>query len=250
MRLKQLRDIYRGQDLYIVGSGPTASLFPLDFLKGKICLSLNDTYKMHPAIAPVALLHHEMYSRTGPEAGAAFHPLFSGIKYPIVKASTKNKLPDEWIDWENPHYYLYDWSHDIERIWEMTKETDYLYYTPEGCSLHAAFQLAWIMGVKNIFVVGCDSRTLGGKHYASYDKSGIRDQEVLRAGQTRNYDSYVYGSLIIQEFLQAKGIRVFNLSSIVGYHMVDYQFDVLSGKVDRQDPLAKVNAGMTRENST
>ena len=33
MRLKDLRDIYSGQEIYIVGSGPTSNIFPMEFLQ-------------------------------------------------------------------------------------------------------------------------------------------------------------------------------------------------------------------------
>ena len=65
MRLRHLRDVFAGQEIYIVGSGPTAEVFPMDFLADKVCLSLNDGYKIHPAITPVALMHHLTYCREG-----------------------------------------------------------------------------------------------------------------------------------------------------------------------------------------
>jgi hypothetical protein len=237
MRLKDLRDVYAGQEIYIVGSGPTANMFPMDFLADKICMSLNDSYKIHPAITPIALMHHQTYSREGNTADAPLHPHMDGIKYAVVKGTGKTRAED--VDWDNPYYYYFDWNHDIGRIYEMSKNTDHLYYTPEGCSLHAALQLGWIMGAKTLYTIGCDSTTLGGKHYAQYDKNKFRDDEVLKRGQVRNYDSYVKGTLIVQDFLRRKGVRVLNLSPIVGYHMVDYQYEVLRGEVPVKDVIAE-----------
>ncbi|MGE3771136.1 MAG: hypothetical protein AB7G06_09330 [Bdellovibrionales bacterium] len=234
MRLKNLRDVYAGQDIYIVGSGPTASMFPMEALQGKVCMALNDSFKIHPNVAPIALMHHQTYCREGNTIDSPIHPNFAGIRYPVVKGTGKHRA--ENVDWDNPHFYYYDSNHDICRIYELTKETDCLYYTPEGCSLHAALQLAWIMGARNIFVIGCDSTTLGGKHYANYDKNGFRDDEVLKRGQVRNYDSYVKGTLIVQDFLHRKGVNVHNLSPMVGYHLIDYQYEVLKGNV----PVAEI----------
>ncbi len=47
-------------------------------------------------------------------------------------------------------------------------------------------QLCWIMGAKNIFIIGCDSRTIGGEHYAAYDKEGYG-----MVARERNYDAYI-----------------------------------------------------------
>jgi len=162
MRLRELRDVYLGQDIYIVGSGPTASLFPMEMLRDKIVLGLNDAYKIHPAVTPIAFLHHEIYAHAGDNQLAPYHPNFERIKYPIVKRSGMDRSAG--LPYDHPMYYVFDWSHDIENLSKMTKDTDALYYTPEGCSLHAALQACWIMGAKNIFIIGCDSRTFGDKH--------------------------------------------------------------------------------------
>ncbi|RMG09813.1 MAG: hypothetical protein D6731_18930 [Planctomycetota bacterium] len=235
MRLRQLRDAFLHEDLYIVGTGPSVDAFPFEFLRDKLCMGLNDAYKLHPAVGPLAFMHHEVYSHTSRDPAAPFHPLFHELKYPIVKGTSKARA--ETIDWENPHYVFFDWSHDIDAIWTQTKETDVLYYTPEGCSLHGALQVAWILGARNVFVIGCDSRTFGGRHYADYDKNRIRDRETLREG-ARNYDAYVHGTLVVQEFLRRKGVRVLNLSPIVGYHQVDLQFEVLSGQRSLEEACA------------
>ncbi|MEX0758593.1 MAG: hypothetical protein WD100_03335 [Tistlia sp.] len=237
MRLRELRDVYAGQDIYIVGTGPSINVFPMDFLEDKICLSLNDAYKAHPAVTPMALMHHQLYAHKGRSITAPYHENLKGIRYPIVKASGRNRA--EVADWDHPFFYYFDWSHEIDDIWTQTKDTDELIYMREGCSLHAALQIAWIAGASTIFTIGCDSRTLGGKHYAAYDKDQFRDDEVLKRGNERNYDAYVYGGLVIQEFLRQKGVRVISLSGIVGYHLVDYQYDVLRGEVPLDDVLTR-----------
>lgn len=237
MRLSQLKHIYRNQDIYIIGSGPTSSLFPYEFFLNKVCMSLNDSYKIDRRITPIAFMHHQVYSRNGNQFSDDYHEYFKDIKYPIIKATGRDRT--EAIDWDNPLFYFFDYSHIINDIWTITKDTDVLYYTPEGCALQAALQVCWIMGAKNIFLVGCDSRTMGGKHYANYDKNGFRDDEVLKRSQKRNYDSYIYGMMTIQNFLQSKGIHVFNLSTILGYHLIDFQYDFQSGAITKHD-LVKI----------
>ena len=226
MRLRDLRDVYSGQEIYIVGSGPTTNIFPMDFLSDKICMALNDSFKIHPNVHPIALMHHEIYSRAGNSVANSIHPNFYGIKFPVVKAT--GRLRQEVIDWDDPFFYFYDWNHQIENIFELNKNSDELYYTPEGCSLHAAMQLAWIMGAKTIYTIGCDCTTFSGYHYARYDKNGFRDDETLKRGLKRNYDSYVKGALIVREFLRRKGVSVFNLSPIIGYHMVEDQYNLIN----------------------
>src|SRR5680860_533504 len=119
MRLRQLRDVFAGQDIYIVGTGPTLNVFPLEMLQDKICLSLNDAYKAHPAIAPMALMHHQLYAHTDKDTNSDYHGNLKNIKYPIVKATGRERA--EVVDWDHPFFYYLDWSHDIDNIWSQTK---------------------------------------------------------------------------------------------------------------------------------
>ncbi len=233
MRLKDLRDIYFGHDIYIVGSGPSINIFPKEFLRDKVCISLNASYKSSNFITPIAFMHHMVYTRKGNIIEDPIHPFFKNIKYPVVKGTGKNRK--EKVDWDNDHYYYFDWNHDIEKIYQVTKETDELFYTPEGCAMQAAMQLAWIIGARNVFLIGCDSRVLGKKHYADFEMDSFRNMEILKRGFKRNYDSYIYGALIVIDFLKRKGINVFNLSNIVGYHMIDFQYDTINEKLPIKD---------------
>jgi hypothetical protein len=223
MRLRELQDIYLDQDIYIVGSGPTLNLFPLDFLQDKICIALNDAYKKHPAITPIALMNNQLYAHADDNPASPYHEYFKAIKYPIIKPQSQYRV--EKIEWDHPYFYCFERSTQIHKIDSLTKETDHLYYAPDGCALHPALQIAWIMGARTIFVVGCDSCTFENQHYAAFDKGGIGTVNI-----TRNYDAYVYGTLMIQKFLNQQGVTVLNLSPIVGYHRVDDQFQVLADK--------------------
>lgn len=241
MRLRGLIDVYLNQDIYIVGAGPSVNVFPMDFLKDKICLSLNDTYKMHPAVKPVVIMNNPTYAHAGSRE-APYHEYFKNIKYPIVKMTGRYR---SWkgTDWDDPYLYCYDWSHRIEtELWTMKKDTDTLYSSPDGCILQDALQLCWILGARNVFIIGCDSRTMGGRHYADFNKDGFSADEAPKGfyKKGRNYDSYVYGTMLVKEFLRQKGVNVFNLSGIVGYHLVDTQFEVLKGTTPLESVINEV----------
>lgn len=225
MKLAVLADHYLGRDIYVVGTGPSASIFPFEILYDEICIGLNDAFKMHPAIGPVALMHHHLYSRSGKTPDDPFHENFRYIIQPVVKDAGKDgvsNIPDD-----DPLFYTYRWSHSIEDLPTLNKTGDTLYYTAGGSALHAGLQLAWILGARRIYVVGCDGTTLGGKHYSNFNKDGFRDDETLKRGEVRNYDSYLEGTMKIVEFLDMKGVQVLNLSGIIGYHNPDLQLETI-----------------------
>lgn len=225
MILAELADLFPQSDVYVVGTGPSSSVFPFEILQNEICIGLNDAYKMHPAIGPVALMHHHLYSRQGKTVHDQFHDNFRFIKYPVVKSAGRDGITN--IPSTDPIFYTFNWSHDIDQLPLITKGTDTLYYTPGGSALHAGLQLAWILGAKRIFVVGCDGTTLGGKHYSDFNKNGFRDNEVLKRGELRDYDSYVQGTVAISSFLRRKGLSILNLSPLIGYHLLESQLEAL-----------------------
>ena len=79
-------------------------------------------------------MHHVNYSVEGKHKNDKFSN-FYGIKYPVAKGRGRDTTVP--IDWDHEYFYFYDWNHEIERIYELTKNTDILYYTPEGhCMQH------------------------------------------------------------------------------------------------------------------
>jgi len=239
MRLSDLTNIFEGRDIYVVGTGPSASVFPFEVLYDQVCIGLNDAFKLHPAVGPVALMHHHLYSRNGNSTLDRFHDNFRFVTFPVVKESGRDG--DPIIPADDVLFYTYKWSHNMEELPTQTKLTDTLFYTPGGSALHAGLQLAWILGARRIFVVGCDGTTLGGKHYANFDKNGFRDDEVLKRNEIRNYDSYVDGTLEILRFLEKKSIPVLNLSGLIGYHNLELQLDVI--RTFRERP-GSINNGL------
>ena len=221
MKLAEMADLFVGQDIYVVGTGPSASVFPFEILYDQVCIGLNDAFKMHPAIGPVALMHHHLYSRSGKTPDDSFHDNFRYITHPVVKDAGKDGIPN--IPDDEQLFYTYRWSHNIEELPTLNKSSDTLYYTPGGSALHAGLQLAWILGARRIFVIGCDATTLGERHYSNFNKNGFRDDETLKRGEVRDYDSYIEGTLRVIQFLDLKGIPVLNLSGLIGYRNLETQ---------------------------
>lgn len=218
MRLLDLVDRFEKRDIYIVGTGPSSNGFPFGSLNGEICIGLNDAYKMHPDIAPVALMNHRIYSLNSAHEEPIFHPNFSRIHVPVAKYSGRDRVNQ--FEESDELFFGYHWSHDLLTLSHLSKFTDTLHFTPEGSALQGGLQLAYLLGARRIFVIGCDGTRLGGDHYAEYDKGHIRSKDDSKTQAKRNYNSYAEGILHIQNLLKLRGIDVFGLNSVVGFHRV------------------------------
>ncbi len=134
-----------GEDIYIVGLGPSMKQFPKRALEGRICLLLNDAHRIFPKLGPVAFANHDSFIKdnhcehcelgyrldlsgtikelkpckrcdgTGMDAA---HPNACGenIKYRICRGRFAGyALPcndDNAIPWHDPGIYVFSFRHN------------------------------------------------------------------------------------------------------------------------------------------
>ena len=209
-----LNDLYKkhiGADVYIVGTGSTLRLFPLDFLKDKITIGLNQAYR-----------HFD------PTYSLTVHPYLIPIdrKKWNTKWLTKIKLNDESWDQHvaannDKHFYLFkngiptnfDWLNPSKRL------RNALYV---GFGIHtAAMHLGCLMGAKTLYLLGCDMGSLGNQHHA-------HEQHI----ETHNYkindvykEYFVYATKTRELLQKYYRVTILNLSHSFGIpHYAELEF--------------------------
>lgn len=151
MRIQQLWDRHAGQDIWVVGTGPSLRVLPRSVLENRILIGLNQAWKL--GIAPTYMLtvHPELY--------------LDYLNAPNPPATTwivKRKAPLANISLDDPRCYVFDTSTHENAVRQRLPDTLYL-----GRGIQAtAIALAAHMGAKNVFLTGCDAATLGGDHHA------------------------------------------------------------------------------------
>lgn len=221
MVLTDLRDCFKDETIYILGTGPTLSLFPKDYFRNKKCILLNNAYKIIGNNGPVGLFHSIDYLFDAGSIGKVLpHRSSELIKYPIVKVSSRTF---DIVSRRSFPFYFYHYSHQIESF-DPNVITNKIYYTKDGSSLHAALQVANIIGASTVFICGCDARTFSGHHYGTPPDDRFRSVEVVR----RDYDSYTSGGVKLIKLLRQKGIVINYLSPLIGYNSLEYQFEQFS----------------------
>lgn len=222
--------LYR-QDAYIVGTGPSLRVFPLDYLRGRCCILLNRAAQvLGPGFGPVAFSNHRSF--------------LEGVQCPvqIVKGRLKWQAdppptaPDNHVPFTDRKYYVFSYrsppwdltSHfDRAQLWA---EPDYYWNVKKGSVAIFAVQFAALAGARSITLVGCDcaefvdvgTDTVGTHRVLPYAAQAAGDHTGRVA---HNYAQYAAGlEILVQECRDRFGIPVLHCSPFPGFGREQEQF--------------------------
>lgn len=189
-----------GEDLYVVGLGPSMRHYPARALEGRTCILLNDAHRIFPTLGPVAFANHDsflgLFDRER-ERWARVNGQFVEVKLPEGNPHERN-LPgeqirhricrgrttrpferdprrgrdDNLVPWDHPEIHVFsfrsracgdDWDYSDDRA--LWSEKDHYWSSVNGTVAEFALQFCAWAGARAIFLCGIDCRELGGKHY-------------------------------------------------------------------------------------
>lgn len=209
-----------GQDVVIVGTGPSMSVFPVATLAGRCCVLLNDAQKHFPNLGPVALANNRMFLDG---CNLPFQCVKGRLKYPSKYSESDDPTADDnHVRWTDSRYYVFSYRqppwdnvshHNESTLWQEPCH----YWAPKGGSVSAfAVQLALWSKAKSITLVGCDSAPIGAEEYVK----GKKPQPM-----TRKYRQYAYGLLRLSREAHLRGVPMMSLTPFfgLGYHEEQYR---------------------------
>jgi hypothetical protein len=150
VRIQELDRVFRGNDVYVVGTGPSARFFPWKFLADKVVIGLNQAFRYAPMTVSITV-HPELVL----EYGALEK------KHQTVWA-VKKKPPLDKLDLDDRRHYVFHTAEDWELFERPRKDTLFI---GRGVQ-QTAMDLASRMGARSIVLVGVDMAALGGDHHA------------------------------------------------------------------------------------
>lgn len=199
MRISGLTEKHRGQELYIVGTGPSLRVFPVSFLADKLTLGLNEAWRYAPLTYSLTLT---------PKLVNDYAALPSSRQHQTTWI-TPAKAPLASLSLDDDRYYVF---HGHDCVEDIVKQVPNLLFVSEAGVLVTALDLAARMEVKTIYLVGCDLNEVGGDHHG-HDQPvrflGKNPADVYR--QTRYAVSGM--RFIVREKF---GIPVLSLSPLLG----------------------------------
>lgn len=210
--VKELYDIHKGKDIYIIGTGASFRVFPHNFFEDKITIGLNLAWQLLPVNYVITMVPHLNF------------PEFVGTEQPtnttwITKRDKyQSHATPEMMQLADEHYFFFktdgqlsvtelDEPSEAGRVldWVRQPNDEYLYLWTSISQ--SAVNLAANMGAKNIILVGCDNCALSGNHHA-------QNQHTLWKGVDPNdrYMQYYLGLKEVREALMPRNVNVLSLS--------------------------------------
>lgn len=212
-------------DIYIVGTGASVRTFPVDFLKDKITIGLNQAWK----IAPVKYCITMRPELNIPEfmAGESPRPEITWItKFEKLRNEEQKAYGEE-------HFYIFESDGGantappdqpstsgrvLDWVKAPTKNYLYLWSTISG----SAMNLAANLGARNIILIGCDNCALGGNHHAHSQHTFWKN-----AAPDRRYEQYYEGTIEVRSALRERGVNVMSLTPFVNLLEPTRDFNLL-----------------------
>ena len=214
--ITELKDLYAGQDLYVIGSGVSMDYHSPDFFRGRIAIGCNSVYKHWPVKYTVAKELSTDQLIESSKAGAI--PVFSRHSF----GNCNYKVVER--DVEELHYVFDHKSNMHTQVdWSVVGTDDMLVVSYS--TITSAIHLAAHMGAANIMLCGCEAGLLnGGINYAGYDDAQDADGERL-AYYAKFLRDCRPQTVTLRDHLFAKyGCRVFTLSPFVNFAHEGHEF--------------------------
>lgn len=229
--MKKIQELYGrhpGSDIYIVGTGTSLRVFPLEFLKDKITIGLNQSWKVVDttyAITMMPKLNIPEYIEGEPPR--------PGITWVTKPSKVKGQCTPEETAYADEHFYGFendgkasltglDEPSETGRVldWVVNPQPEKLYLWTSISQ--SAMNLAANMGAKNIILVGCDNGALGGNHHAHDQHTMWKDESP----EVR-YMQYYEGVAEVRAALRKRGVNVINMNPFMKVDAPELDFSRL-----------------------
>lgn len=224
---------HHGERCFILATGPSITEQDLSLLKGELCIAVSSFF-MHKDIKKINPQYHVIPPNHPPFTFDKYYHYFKGFNnyysdemiyffgYRPYKFSVLNFLkqyPEEKI--KNIYFLNYCLSKQLNKInykqsniWDICK-------CPFGVRtvIYTAIQIAFYMGCKQIYLLGCDHDYLNNtsqitnRHFYK-DEDTVSDVEHLKGvTQERWFQGYYHLWLeyrLMREYLNLNGCQIYN----------------------------------------
>jgi hypothetical protein len=225
---------HQGADIYVVGTGSSMRVFPIDFLDGKVTIGLNMAWKVYPVQYCITI---------GPDLnipefieGEQPHPEITWI---TKRAKASVVLTPAQLAHADEHFYYFEMHghpntapagepSNAGRVLDWVRH-------PSGINLYqwssisqTAANLAANMGAANIILVGCDNTSLEGNHHAHQQHT-----KWMGADPDRRYRQYYDGLVEVRAALRERGVNLLSMSPFLKLDRPEHDFAALCEELER-----------------
>lgn len=233
--VRQLYGRHQGETIYVVGSGASMRVFPVDFLAGKVTIGLNMAWKNLPVTYGMTI-HPDLNI---PEFMDGEEPR-PEITWITTLPKSRRTLTDPQLAHALETFYFFrsgeqagapkrlDPSNSGRVLdWLRQPTGDYLYVW--SSIAQSAANLAANMGAKHIVLVGCDNCSLMGNHHGHQQHTRWKG-----ADPNHRYRQYYEGMAEVRSALRERGIEIYSMTPFLGLDNYDEEFARLCRELDQE----------------
>ena len=209
--LAELKNLYPGETIWVLGSGPSLNFIDPEFFDDKICVTVNfvgRTYGLKSFYA------YSNYHSNPPVEDIFGNGLIAAVllaRDTLTQSRWPGEVPDNVALSQADSYYPPGSSWDVYRM--PPPEGQIVY---GSSSIHGAIHLAAHLGAKNIILVGADC--------------GFIDDEVNVADyplRTEHFSLSVWNghTEVLKRWLGEKyGVRIHSLNPFINFNLEGHKF--------------------------
>jgi hypothetical protein len=233
--VSELYGRHQGADIYVVGTGTSLRVFPLDFFQGKITIGLNQAWKVVPTTYGITMMPKINIPdfMDGEQASP-------GTTWITKATKVREQCSEPEIAYAEANFYGFenqgkasltglDEPSETGRMleWVRTPHPQNLYLWTSISQ--TAMNLAANMGARNIILVGCDNAAIGGNHHA-------HDQHTMWKGEAPDvrYMQYYEGVAEVRAVLRERGVNVVSMNPFVKLDAINLDFDRICEETGRE----------------
>jgi len=165
-KVENLRDIHKGKEIWIIGSGASLNDFPLDFFDDKLSITLNGAIYKYPN-STYWHGHHEPWREYFRDERL---DLLSKciIAYPFPGPFYHGRITDPiefFGELTSIPYWLYFQDSTVMNketyrnpVLDIINKKDRISFRCTQTVLHIAMQIAFLMGANKIILAGCENK--------------------------------------------------------------------------------------------
>ena len=209
--ITSLKDLHKGEDIYVLGSGTTLDFIDKDFFSNKITVSVNDVGVVYlPTTQYVVTKYHREaidYAQRLPNS-----------KVLVSRGNLGNGDYPELPNLPNLYYFNHNINKDYATsVNEWLFDDDALFVS--WSSITSGMHLAAYLGAKNIIMVAHDCGELNDKswvnNYVVYDWS---DASIAEAKE-RNIKFEKQSVAVKKKLIELYGCNVYSLNPFINYNL-------------------------------